>query len=151
MWIRSKPAWRAVVPGIGASPAVATLQTAQRAARTAIESAEAATAAAIASGIGPAIATAKTTEQTVKAQQAASMSIAVASAVSALSAAAGPPDVKVCTVPLAVPPHGPAVVPSGSATVFIGGYAAARQGDQVLEAVGPPNTISGGEASVVIG
>ena len=151
VWIRSKPAWRAVVPAAGSNPAVATLQTAQRAARTAIETAEAATLTAIASGFGPAIASAKVTEQAVKAQQAGAMATAVASAVSALSAAAGPPDVHACTVPLPVPPHGPGVVPAGSATVFIGGYAAARQGDQVLEAVGPPNSISGGAASVVIG
>lgn len=151
VWINSKPAWRAVVPAAGPSPAVASLRIAQQVARTAIETAEAATLAAIASGFGPAIVSAKAAEQTVKTQQAGTMSTAVASAVSALSAAAGPPDVHVCTVPLPVPPHGPGVVPAGSETVFIGGYAAARLGDQVLEAVGPPNSIAGGEASVVIG
>ena len=45
-------------------------------------------------------------------------------------------------------PGAPSVVNRGSADVSV---EAARQGDQVLEAVGPPNTISGGEASVVIG
>lgn len=47
-------------------------------------------------------------------------------------------------------PHVGGVVQPGSATVFINGLPAARQGDRVIES-GPPNTISEGAPTVLIG
>ncbi|MDQ3132148.1 MAG: PAAR domain-containing protein, partial [Acidobacteriota bacterium] len=47
--------------------------------------------------------------------------------------------------------HGPGVVITPSATVMIAGQPAARQGDTILEAVGPPNKITKGEPTVIIG
>ena len=47
-------------------------------------------------------------------------------------------------------PHGSGTVILGSSTVFIGGFPAARMGDAIVEA-GPPNTISAGEPTVIIG
>lgn len=60
-------------------------------------------------------------------------------------------DVHSC--PLVTPggtPHVGGIVQMGSATVLIDGIPAARQGDVVVEG-GPPNTIAGGEPTVVIG
>jgi uncharacterized Zn-binding protein involved in type VI secretion len=50
-----------------------------------------------------------------------------------------------------VPPHGPGVVVTPSKTVFINGLPACRQGDTIIEAVGPPNKISVGCPTVIIG
>lgn len=47
-------------------------------------------------------------------------------------------------------PHVGGVVAIGSVTVLINNMPAARQGDQVLEA-GPPNAISVGDPTVLIG
>ena len=46
---------------------------------------------------------------------------------------------------------GPGVVIDGSATVFINGLPACRQGDTVIEALGPPNKIAMGMPTVQIG
>src|SRR5262249_24439166 len=56
-----------------------------------------------------------------------------------------------CATPLPVTPHGPGVVITGSATVLINNLPAARMGDTILEAIGPPNTIAKGEMTVIIG
>lgn len=79
------------------------------------------------------------------AAQAAAMT-AMSSAISAASAGA---DINVCATP--VPPHGPGVVITGSATVVINNLPPARMGDTILEALGPPNVITSGEMTVVIG
>jgi len=50
-----------------------------------------------------------------------------------------------------VPPHGPGVVITGSATVLVNFMPACRMGDTILEAIGPPNTISMGCMTVIIG
>lgn len=47
-------------------------------------------------------------------------------------------------------PHVGGVVSAGSTTVLINGMPAARLGDTITEN-GPPNTIVGGEATVIIG
>ncbi len=47
-------------------------------------------------------------------------------------------------------PHVGGTVASGSTTVLINGFPAARMGDQILES-GPPNPIVSGEATVMIG
>lgn len=153
--IGGRPAWRSVVPASGggaASSAVAAFQSAQSAARQAIEAAKLATVAAFASGVPGAGPAAKAAEEALKAATAAAMSAAATAAAASIAAAAGaPPDVTTCPVPLPIPPHGPGMVTAGSTTVFIGGYGAARMGDPIVEAIGPPNTIAGGDGRVAVG
>jgi uncharacterized Zn-binding protein involved in type VI secretion len=59
-------------------------------------------------------------------------------------------DTHVCPLVDGVKPHVGGVVAKGSATVFIGGLPAARQGDSVVEA-GAPNMIAMGAPTVLIG
>lgn len=129
------PAWR----GIGAAGAAA-LQAAKTASEIKITAAEATTAAAV----GPAIAVAKTAEETLKAAEALAMSTMI-------SSAAGGTDIHACLTLLPIPPHGPGVVITPSATVIIAKMPAARMGDTILEAIGPPNKIVKGEMTVIIG
>lgn len=68
---------------------------------------------------------------------------------SAISAAAGGADINTCATP--APPHGPGVVITPSKTVMINNLGAARMGDSILEALGPPNSITKGETTVMIG
>ena len=70
---------------------------------------------------------------------------------SAITSAAAGADIHACTTPLPIPPHGPGVVIDGSKTVTINFLPACRQGDTVLEAVGPPNKIAMGYPTVIIG
>ena len=129
-------AWR----GIGAA-AAASLQTAKKASEIRIKAAEAATVAAAGTPGAPA---AKLAEETLKAAEAVAMG-AMISAVAAMT------DVHVCATPLPLPPHGPGVVITPSKTVIIAGQPAARQGDTILEAIGPPNKIAVGCPTVMIG
>ncbi|MDQ4122185.1 MAG: PAAR domain-containing protein [Acidobacteriota bacterium] len=134
--IGGQPAWRGIPLA-----AVAALQAAKTAADTAIKAAEAATLAAP----DPASkATAYAAEQATKTAALASMSAAI-------SGAGAGTDIHVCATPSPVPPHGPGVVITPSATVIIANMPAARQGDTILEAIGPPNTISMGCPTVIIG
>lgn len=130
------PAWRGIPLA-----AVAALQTAKTTADTAIKSA---TAAATAAAGTPGAPAAKAAEEATKAAALASMSSAITSA----SAGA---DIHLCTTPLPVPPHGPGVVITGSKTVVINNLPAARMGDTILEAIGPPNKIVKGEMKTLIG
>jgi PAAR motif len=130
------PAWRGMPLA-----AVAALQAAKQAADIAIQTAEAATKAAAGTPGAPA---AYAAEQATKASVLAAMS-------SAISGASGGADIHACVTPLPVPPHGPGVVINGSATVTIDNLPAARQGDTILEAAGPSNSISMGCATVIIG
>ena len=130
------PGWRGVGPA-----AAAALQSAKAVSDAAIKTAEAATLAAAGTPGAPA---AKAAEETVKATAAAAMG-------SMISGAAGGSDIHACTTPLPIPPHGPGVVIPPSATVMVQGMPAARMGDSILEAVGPPNTITKGEPTVIIG
>ena len=124
------------------NPAVAAaLQAAKTASDAVIATAEAATLAAAGTPGAPA---AKAAEETAKATAAATMG-------STISSAAGGADIHMCATPLPIPPHGPGVVITPSATVMIAGMPAARMGDTILEAVGPPNTITKGEMTVIIG
>jgi len=59
-------------------------------------------------------------------------------------------DTHACPLSDGPKPHVGGVVAVGSMTVRIGGLPAARQGDMVVE-VGPPNTISMGAPTVMIG
>lgn len=137
VFIRGKPAWR----GVGAA-AVPALLSAKEVADKAITAVELNTAANVGQ---PGFAAAKTAEDTLKQTTAATMSTNVT------SAAAGGGDIHTCSTPLPLPPHGPGVVIDGSMTVFINNLPACRQGDTIVEAVGPPNKISQGEPSVHIG
>ncbi|HQZ82890.1 MAG TPA: PAAR domain-containing protein [Pyrinomonadaceae bacterium] len=130
------PQWRGMPLG-----AVAALQSAKTAADTAIKTAEAASAAAAGTPGAPA---AKVAEEAAKAAALASMS-------SAISAASGGADIHSCVTPLPIPPHGPGVVITGSATVMVNNLPAARMGDTILEAIGPPNKIVKGQMNVLIG
>ncbi len=130
------PAWRGVNPAVAAA-----LQAAKTASDAVIATAEAATLAAAGTPGAPA---AKAAEETAKATAAATMG-------STISSAAGGADIHMCATPLPIPPHGPGVVITPSATVMIAGMPAARMGDTILEAVGPPNTITKGEMTVIIG
>jgi hypothetical protein len=131
------PAWRGIPLA-----AVAAIQAAKTVADTAIQTAVAATAAAAGTPGAPA---AYAAEQATKAASLAAMSSAINGA-----AAAGA-DIHVCAVPSPVPPHGPGVVIDGSATVMINNLPACRLGDTLLEAIGPPNKITKGEVTVIIG
>jgi uncharacterized Zn-binding protein involved in type VI secretion len=131
-----KPAWRGVLKA-----AAAALQAAKKVSDQAIKTAEAATLAAAGTPGAPA---AKAAEEATKSTAAASMG-------SAITGAAAGADIHTCSTPLPIPPHGPGVVIDGSATVTINFLPACRKGDTVLEAVGPPNKITMGEPTVLIG
>lgn len=134
--IGKKPAWR----GVGAAGAAA-MQAAKQASEIRIKAAEAATLAAAGTPGAPA---AKTAEETLKAAEAAAMG-------GIISGAAAGTDIHACVTPLPIPPHGPGVVIDPSKTVIIANQPAARMGDTILEAVGPPNKIVMGEPTVIIG
>jgi uncharacterized Zn-binding protein involved in type VI secretion len=130
------PAWRGIPLA-----AVAALQAAKQAADIAIQTAESATKAAAGTPGAPA---AYAAEQATKGAVLASMS-------GMISGAAAGADIHMCTTPLPVPPHGPGVVINGSATVLIDNLPAARQGNTILEAAGPSNSITMGCTTVIIG
>lgn len=130
------PAWRGVP-----AAAAAALQSARQVSDAAIQAAEAATLAAVGT---PGLPAAKAAEEAVKAGAAAQMG-------SLIGSLAGGADLHACATPLPLPPHGPGVVIDGSATVRVNGLPAARLGDTLLEAVGPPNKIIGGLPTVRIG
>jgi len=130
------PAWRGIPLA-----AVAALQAAKTVADTAIQVAVAATAAAAGTPGAPAAIAA---EQAAKAAALSAMS-------SAITGASAGADIHMCAVPSPVPPHGPGVDITGSATVMINMLPAGRMGDTILEAIGPPNTITKGEVTVIIG
>jgi uncharacterized Zn-binding protein involved in type VI secretion len=135
--IGGKPAWRGV--GVAGVPA---LQASKSAADATIQAAVAATLAAAGT---PGLPGVKASEEAIKAATATAMAAQVA----ACAAAGG--DQHACSVPLPPVPHGPGVVVDGSATVRINGLPACRQGDTIVEAVGPPNSIAVGAPRVMIG
>lgn len=129
------PAWRGIPLA-----AAAGLQGAKASADATVQAAVAATAAAT----GPAMPAAYAAEQATKTAVLSSMS-------SAITGAAAGADIHVCATPSPVPPHGPGVVIDGSATVMINNLPACRLGDTIMEALGPPNKITKGEPTVIIG
>jgi len=133
--IGNKPAWR----GVGGAAAAAILE-AKEASEKAIKAAEEATKAATSADK----AAAEAAEESLKANEAAAMGSMIASA-------AGGADMHACTTVLPIPPHGSGVVVDGSQTVLINGLPACRQGDTIVEPVGPPNKITMGESTVIIG
>ena len=121
--------------------AVAALQAAKTTADTAIKTA---TAAATAAAGTPGAPVAKAAEEATKAAALSAMS-------SAITSASGGADIHMCATPLPVPPHGPGLVIDGSKTVNVNFQPACRQGDTILEAIGPPNKILIGQMNVIIG
>ncbi|TVR64311.1 MAG: hypothetical protein EA420_05525 [Candidatus Competibacteraceae bacterium] len=130
------PAWRGVM-----AAAAAGLQAAKKTSDAAIKTAESAALAAAGTPGAPA---AKAAEESAKAAAASAMG-------SAITSAAAGADIHMCATPLPIPPHGPGVVIDGSQTVLINNLPACRQGDTLLEAVGPPNKITMGCMTVQIG
>ena len=131
--IGMKPAWRGVGGGVAAG-----ITAGNKAATTAIQAAETATKAAV----GPAAPIAFAAEQALKASLLASMSSMISGSGT---------DIHVCATPSPIPPHGPGVVTTPSKTVIVCNMPAARQGDTITEAIGPPNKIAMGEPTVLIG
>ena len=121
--------------------AVAALQSAKTASDATIKTAT--TAANAAKGT-PGAPAAIAAEEATK----ASCLTAMSSMINGIGAMA---DIHVCTTPLPVPPHGPGVVIDGSPTVLINNLPACRQGDTILEAIGPTNKIAMGCPTVLIG
>jgi len=136
VFIGGKPAWRGVP-----AAAAAAINSAKAASDATIQTAEAATLAAAGTPGAPA---AKAAEEATKAAAAASMGAMI-------SGAAGGADIHACMTPLPIPPHGPGVVIDGSPTVLINNLPACRQGDTIIEAVGPPDKIAMGLPTVIIG
>jgi uncharacterized Zn-binding protein involved in type VI secretion len=130
------PAWR----GIPAAAAAA-LQVAKQASDLAITALEATTAATAGTPAGPA---AYAAEQAGKATALAALS-------SAISSVAGMSDIHACLTPSPVPPHGPGVVIDGSQTVLVNNMPLCRMMDTILEPLGPPNKITKGEMTVIVG
>lgn len=130
------PAWRGMP--LAAAPA---LQTAKKVSDTTIQVAEKASLAAQGTPGAPA---AKAAEETTKATAATTMGTTI-------TAAAGGADVHKCMTPLPLPVHGPGLVIDGSATVLINGLPACFMGNTIVEAVGPPNKITAGCMTVLIG
>lgn len=131
-----KPAWR----GLNLMM-VAALTAAKQASDTTIQAAQAATLAAAGTPGAPA---AKAAEEVTKATCLASMS-------STITGMAGGADIHMCTTPLPLAPHGPGVIIDGSPTVLINNLPACRQGDTIIEAIGPPNKVALGDLTVIIG
>ena len=134
--IGNLPAWRAVPAG-----AAKAIQDAKKFSDATIKTAEANTLAAAGTPAAPA---AKQREDNIKNDEATKMG-------GTIRAAAGGADIHCCATLLPLPPHGPGVVIKGSATVLINNLPAARVGDQIVEAVGPPNQITQGCPTVIIG
>ena len=130
------PAWRGVPTAVASA-----LQSAKKTSDAAIKTAEAASKAAAGTPGAPAAIAA---EETTKATAAATMG-------STITSSAGGADIHMCGTPLPIPPHGPGVVIDGSKTVLINGLPACFLGNTILEAVGPPNKITGGCLQVLIG
>jgi uncharacterized Zn-binding protein involved in type VI secretion len=136
--IGGKLAWRGVP-----AAAAAAIASAKATSDATITAAEAATvAAAVPPALG--LPAAKAAEEATKAAAAASMGAMI-------SGAAGGADIHACMTPLPLPPHGPGVVIDGSPTVLTNGLPACRQGDTIIEAVGPPDKILVGCITVIIG
>jgi uncharacterized Zn-binding protein involved in type VI secretion len=119
--------------------AAAAIQSAKQASDATIQAAEAVT---LANAGSPSLPAAKAAEEATKAAAATAMS-------STITSGAGGADIHMCATSL--PPHGPGVVVDGSTTVLINGLPACRQGDTIIEALGPPNKIMMGCPMVLIG
>jgi uncharacterized Zn-binding protein involved in type VI secretion len=134
--IGNQPAWRGMPLA-----AVAAIASAKAASDTAVVTAKAATTAAAGTPGAPAALAAETTVE----------ATATSTLTSALTGAGAGADQHVCATPLPIPPHSMGMVITGSMTVLINNLPACRAGDTILECLGPPNTISMGCPTVIIG
>lgn len=133
VFIGNRPAWRAIP-----SAAAAGLNAAKKTSDITLKSLKSARIAASGTPGAPAAVAAELAGQTAAAASMGSM-------ISGLGAMS---DISLCPVPLPVPPHGPGVVVNGSPTVLVNNMPLARMGDTITEALGPPNKIVSGCASV---
>ena len=104
----------------------------------------------IAIGIAEETAKAASTAENVAAAEAAKVA-ALELMTAAITGCAGLADIHTCETPYPTPPHGPGLVVDAEATVLATGYPLAREGDTILEAIGPLNRIFAGAASILIG
>ncbi|MEO8071627.1 MAG: hypothetical protein ABI686_00120 [Acidobacteriota bacterium] len=130
------PAWRGIGPAIAAGLSNGKIESEKN-----IKKAEAETK--LATGT-PGQSAAELHEKKVKFEEAAKMAATIL-------AAAAMTDIHVCATFPPLPPHGPGVDIKPSTTVLVAGMPASRQGDEILEAIGPPNFISMGCPTVLIG
>jgi uncharacterized Zn-binding protein involved in type VI secretion len=140
------PAWRGLPAGAGQA-----LQAAKQISDGIIQGLEAATVAAAGTPGAPAAYTAEQTGKTTAAASMASMMSGLAASAGATTMGKGAPDMHMCPMPSPVPPHGPGYVIDGSQTVLTNGLPQCRQGDTILEALGPPNKIAMGCMTVIVG
>lgn len=132
-------AWR----GLG-GPAAANLSGGKIESEKKVAKAKAAVVAAKASGNPTAVTAAEANEKKVQIEEQAKMAASIL-------AAAAMTDIHNCATFPPLPVHGPGVVIKPSKTVIIKGMPAARQGDEILEAIGPPNFVMAGCPTVIIG
>ena len=92
-------------------------------------------------------------EPPTEAEQQAAADAQQAEAEAMMKSLGGAADIHACTQPSPIPfcVDGPGFVITGSATVLINELPACRQGDMILEVLGPPNAIAGGCPTVEIG
>ena len=149
--IGMKPAWKGIPLAAGPGLMAASIST-QASLQTLETTAKVAEAAALAGAGTPAapglVATA--TAARLAAEMAKASALA-ANTASINAAAASGASIHACVVPWPLPPHGPGVVIDGSATVMIENSPACRLGDTIIEAIGPPNKITMGCPTVIIG
>ncbi len=134
--IGNQPAWRGMPLA-----AAAGIASAKATSDAAVATAKAATLAAAGTPGAPAALAAETTVE----------ATATTSLTSALTGAGAGADQHMCATLLPIPPHSLGMVITGSMTVLINNLPACRAGDTILECLGPPNTISMGLPTVIIG
>ncbi len=130
------PAWRGIGAGLAAGLSQGKIESEKK-----ILKAEAATKLATGTAAQGA---AELNEKKVKVEEQAKMAASIL-------AAAAMTDIHNCAVFIPPPVHGPGVDIKPSKTVLIKGQPAARQGDEILEPIGPPNFIMMGCLTVLIG
>lgn len=118
-------------------PETDALRAKRRETRKAVETADAAAKAA------------PTAENTAAAEAAKKAALETMSA--EILAVAGLADIHTCETPYPSPLHGPGLVVDTESTVFATGYPMAREGDTILEAIGPLNKVFAGCATVLLG
>lgn len=137
--IETQPAWRGMP--LAAVAAIMALKATNDALILAAE------AASLAASGTPGAPAAIAAEKKLKIDSALAMTNALQSA--------GPnADKHMCTTPpppTPEPPHALGMVTTGSVTVLINGMPACRMGDTIIEALGPPNSITSGAPTVMIG
>ncbi len=148
--IGGQPAWKGIplAAGPGLLAASTSTQSTLQTLETTAKVAEAAALAGAGTPAAPGLVATATAARL--AAEMAKGSAAAANAASITAAAAGG-SIHACAMLWPLPPHGPGVVIDGSATVMIENSPACRLGDTIVEAIGPPNKITRGCPTVIIG